>query len=86
MTTLEKSLRIAVGSALCVLAIAALSRWLFPLVNNVLWTLSFGVPTWLIGIFWLIPFLLAYGIPMALLAWWIVGVWSPRNKPPSGRV
>ena len=49
MTTSEKILRTAVVSALFAVALALLSRLLFGVVNNALWTLSFGVPTWLIG-------------------------------------
>lgn len=85
MTTSEKILRTAVVSALFAVALALLSRLLFGVVNNALWTLSFGVPTWLIGIFWLIPFLLAYGLPLALFARWTARLWLSSNKPSSGR-
>ena len=86
MTTSEKIFRTAVVSALFAVALALLSRLLFGVVNNALWTLSFGVQTWLIGIFWLIPFLLAYGFPLALFAGWTgPGFGCPINKPSSGR-
>ena len=85
MTTSEKILRTAVVSALFAVALALLSRLLFGVVNNALGTLSFAVPSWLIGIFWLIPFLLAYGLPLALFAGWTARLWLPSDKPSSGK-
>ena len=73
MTTSEKILRTAVVSALFAVALALLSRLLF------------GVPSWLIGIFWLIPFLLAYGLPLALFVGWTARLWLPSDKPSSGK-
>ena len=83
MTTSEKILRTAVVSALFAVALALLSRLLFGVVNNALWTLSFGVPTWLIGIFWLIPFLLAYGLPWPSLPGGRPGFGSLATNPPA---